>query len=292
MTFTDHDLRPLLATAVADEPGTTDLLSGVRRAQRRRRVLVPTASVATAGALAIAAVASLGVGGAPSAQATVTAAAAHTAGQSFRVRIVSGQGTYNGAFDPARRTGRLTFPGGGEDLYVGDTVYMRNTGPKASPLPPGKHWISALRMSNAQMAKIGAAIEVVKLGAQDPQFVLQQLRSATHVRDAGSTSGSGWTGHRYSFTVTNAPDAKGSAMTASGTVAVDSQGLVRALDITAEGQGRGVHSVMEFSDYGLKVDVMSPPADQVAWSKSDRPPAGKMEHKPGASASPVPHASR
>jgi hypothetical protein len=49
---------------------------------------------------------------------------------------------------------------------------------------------------------------------------------------------------------------------------------------------------MEFSDYGVKVDVTAPPADQVAWSKSDRPPAGQAEHKPGVSASPVPRASR
>jgi hypothetical protein len=292
MISTGDEIRPLLAAAVSDEPPTTDLLSGVRRAQHRRRVLVPVASVTTAGALGVAAVTVLGVGGAPSAQATVTAAAAHTSDQSFRVRMVGNRGIYNGAFDPAHRTGRLTFPDGGEDRYVGDTLYMRNAGAKAISLPPGKRWISVPRMTNAEMAEIGPAIEVVKLGAQDPQFALRQLRSATHVRDAGSTSGAGWTGHRYSFTVTSAPDAKKVAMTATGTVTVDSNGLVRVLDITATGAGSPTHSVMEFSDYGVKVDVTAPPADQVFRSKTDRMPAGKkeykLERKPAASPSPRP----
>jgi hypothetical protein len=265
MTLTDdpgQDLRPLLAAAVADGPGPADLLSGVRRAQRRRRVLVP----AVAGGAAAAAVAAfVSVGGAPSAQATVTAAAAHTGGQSFRVHITEQDRTYDGAFDPAHRTGRLASPAG-EDRYLGDTVYTRNPGREKFALPAGKSWVSAPRMSAGDLGRIGTAIEVIKLGPQDPQFVLQRLRSATRVRETGSASGNGWTGHRYSFSISDRRDAKGGVLTASGTVTVDSHGLVRVLSLqTGEGGPKDgkTNAVIEFGDYGVRVDVTPPPAAQV-----------------------------
>lgn len=289
MTLTEdpgQDLRPLLAAAVADGPGPTDLLAGVRRAQRRRRVLVP-ATAATA--VAAAAVAFVSVGGAPSAQATVSAAAAHTGGQSFRVHITEQDRTYDGAFDPARRTGQLASQVG-EDRYIGDTVYTRNPGHEKVALPPGKSWIAAPRMSADDLGKIGTAIEVIKLGPQDPQFVLQRLRSATRVRETGSASGNGWTGHRYSFTINDRRDAKGGVLTASGTVTVDSQGLVRVLAFNvAKPDSKkvtdprsAIDSVIEFRDYGVRVDVTAPPAAQViAWDRLE--PSTPV---PGASGAP------
>jgi streptogramin lyase len=102
----------------------------VRRAQRRRRVLVPAAATAVAAAAVVTIVS---VGSAPSAQATVSAAAAHTGGQSFRVHITEQGRTYDGAFDPAHRTGQLASPVG-EDRYIGDTV---STG-SARPLRYGR----------------------------------------------------------------------------------------------------------------------------------------------------------
>jgi hypothetical protein len=285
MTLTDdpgQDLRPLLAAAVADGPGPTDLLSGVRRAQRRRRVLVP----AVAGGVAAAAVAAfVSVGGAPSAQATVTAAAAHTGGQSFRVHITERDRTYDGAFDPAHRTGRLASQAG-EDRYLGDTVYTRNAWHGKVALPAGKSWISAPRMSAGDLGRIGTAIEVIKLGSQDPQFVLQRLRSATRVRETGAASGNGWTGHRYSFSISDRRDAKGGVLTASGTVTVDSHGLVRVLSLqTGEGgqkDGR-TNAVIEFGDYGVRVDVTPPPAAQVVAVDRLTPPRPVA----GASAKPT-----
>jgi hypothetical protein len=293
MTLTDGPgLRPLLAAAVADGPGPTDLLSGVRRAQRRRRVLFPAVA---AGVAATAVVAFVSIGGAPSAAATVSAAAAHTGGQSFRVHITAQDRTYDGAFDPARRTGRLASPVG-EDRYIGDTVYTRNTKPKGVVLPSGKRWISMRRTSAAELGKMGTIIEVIKVGPQDPQFVLQRLRTATRVRETGSASGNGWTGHRYSFTINDRSDAKGLALSASGTVAVDSRGLVRVLSLHAvePGQkGGGSDSVIEFGDYGVRVEVTPPPAAEViAFDRLNLPrlkanapsrkPAEAGSAKPGA----------
>jgi hypothetical protein len=269
---TGADLRPLLAAAVADAPPDTDLLSGVRRT-RRRRALVPLASVTAAGALC--GVAVLTVGGTPSAQATVTAAAERSAGTSFRVHLTSERGVGDGVFDPAHRLGRLTYPGG-EHRYVGDTVYTRTTGPKAVPLPQGKHWVAEPRLDAADVAQMGPALEVIKLGPQDPAYVLGRLRSATHVRDAGTASGPGWTGHRYAFTLRGGGTVKGPVLTESGTVAVDSRGLVRVLDLAVragDGPGRPVHSVVEFGDYGVRVDVAAPPAREVIADKASRPDA-------------------
>jgi hypothetical protein len=298
MTLT-HDsgdgLRPLLAEAVSDRPAGTDLLAGVRRARRRRRVLVQAGSLATAGALGAAALVVWPLGGTPSAQARLVAAVEHTSGQGFHVHIVSGPtgAVYDGAFDPGRQTGRLVFPGGGQDLYVGDTVYTENTGPKAETLPAGKHWISSPRTTMAEWARMGTAIEVLKLGPQEPQLVLRQLRSATNVRETGPASGPQWTGHRYSFTVAGEADAKRQGLTVTGTVAVDSHDLVRVLDLTvrpqspANSKGAATHSVIEFSGYGAPVDVAAPPADQVIGVEKVQPPrSGKYPHKTVISKSP------
>jgi hypothetical protein len=130
-------------------------------------------------------------------------------------------------------------------------------------------------MSAADLGKMGTIIEVIKLGPQDPQLVLQRLRSATRVRETGSASGNGWTGHRYSFTINDRSGAKGPAPSALGTVAVDSQGLVRVLSLHAvePGQkGGGSDSVIEFGDYGVRVDVTPPPAAEViAWDRLNLP---------------------
>jgi hypothetical protein len=274
------DLRPLLATAISDRPAATDLLAGVRRARRARRVVVRTASLATAGALGAGALAVWSAGAPASAQAQLVAAVENTSGQGFHVHTVSKDsagvkdsgGLLEGAFDLATHTGRLATSGGGQNLFVGDTVYTENVGAKALKLAAGKHWISSPRMTEAELAQMGTAIEVLKFGAQDPQLVLQQLRSATNVRETGPASGAGWTGRRYSFSVEDKADAKGGSLSVTGTVAIDSQDLVRVLDLTvltkrSEGpaapKGDESNVVIEFSDYGATVDVTAPPADQV-----------------------------
>jgi hypothetical protein len=255
----DEEIRPLLAAAVSDGPGTADLLAGVVRAQRRRRVLVPAMSLSTAGVLGAAAFTVFTFGGTPSAEAQIAAAVDASTGQSFHVHIVSGSGVYDGAFDPARRVGRMALPSGGVDLFVGDTEYL-STAEGKGKLPPGKQWISARRPTQADWDRLGPAVQLLKLGPQDPQLILDQLRSASGVKDLGAASGPGWTGHRYSYTVTSASGPAGKAFSASGTVSVDSHNLVREVVMRTSGGGR---SVLTFGDYGTPVSVTAPPADQV-----------------------------
>jgi hypothetical protein len=240
---------------------TPDMPSGGWRALRRRRVLLSAG--AAAGMLA-ATVAVVTVGGAPSAHAKVTAAAAHSAGKSFHVHIsAQSESVLDGAFDPARRVGRVSYSGG-EILYLGDTTYMRSTGPEHLPLPPGKRWLSA-------PGPIEASIE-----AFNPQYGLDRLRSVTNVREAGAASGPGWTGRRYSFT----DPGEGNA---GSLLAVDSHGLVRVLEFNfnePHGGGPG-HVVEEFGDYGARVDVTAPPADEVIASDKLQPKMPKASKRPG-----------
>lgn len=276
LVFESDDLRPLLAAATSDGPPAVDLLAGVRRSQRRRRAIVPAASLATAGALGLTAFAVLTLGDSPSAQAKVAAAVARTSGRSFHVHIAqSGQGGhggtayYDGLFDPATRTGRMSYPGGAENRYLGDLQYTENIGPKAIPLPAGKHWIAYPRMT-ADLAKLPLVVSLPKLAPQDPQAELRQLRSATDVKDGGGASGPGWTGHRYTFSL-RGDDRKG-GLQATGSVDVDSSGLVRRLALAlqpdqthqqATKAGGDSNLVMDFGDYGTRVAVAAPPADQV-----------------------------
>lgn len=287
MTFTDagEELRPLLTAAVADAPASADLLTGVRRRVRRRRHVMVPAGVAAACATVAGVVSVVSVSEAPSARAAVSAAAEHSSDLSFRVRITGG---YQGEFDPAHRTGRLTGPDGQDVRFVGDTVYLRagiggkeGTVGKGPSLPPGKHWVSMPRPSEAELARMGPAIAVLKLGPVDPQLVLARLRSATVVHETGAASGAGWTGHRYSFALRDTDNVKRPAGTISGTVTVDTRGLVRAMSMTNSTEGGGGPSVLEFGDYGTAVNVTAPPPGEVIDGDQVRVPA-KPEHKPGA----------
>lgn len=265
------DLRALLTAATSDGPAATDLLGAVRRSQRRRRIVVPAASLATAGALGAAALVVFSFGDTPTARAQVVAAAERTAGQGFTVHIVSGPGQaiYNGAFEPARQLGRMTMPGGGETRYLGNLAYVENVGPKAQELPAGKHWI-VLQAPRHGMEKMPAAIRLIKLAPQDPQQALQQLRSATDVRDQGRASGPGWSGRHYTFTVVDVERGPGKPgarpLRATGSIDVDGQGRVRRVDLTLQDDGMpagAAHTVMDFGDFGAHVTVSAPPSDQV-----------------------------
>jgi hypothetical protein len=288
MTFTHdagEDLRPLLAAAVSDGPAAPDLLSGVRRARRRRRVLVPATSLAAAGALSVAALAVLSVEGAPSAQAQVTAAATHSSGQSFHVHITDGTSQmipYDGEFDPASRTGRLATGAGIEIRYVGDTRYLRPAEMERPRLPKGKAWISEPRPDHGGLLPIGV-VQVLDFGPQDSQSLLARLRSATSVRETGRASGTGWTGHRYAYSVPG----ERNVVSISGTVDVDSRGMVRVLSLSTRISGVAKkfgdatsRTVMEFSDYGTRVQVAAPPADQVI--RADRIPPRIPPRKPSS----------
>jgi hypothetical protein len=304
----EAELRSLLTAATEDPPAGIDLLHKVRRAgeRSRRRVLVPVLSTLGTASLAGAAVLAVtSLTGTPSARAQVAAAAEHTSGQGFRVHITDtgSRSTLDGVFDPARRTGRMTTSSGVENRYLGDLVYTYvperdNTAlppGKAQVMPPGKTWIVYTR-GTAFSQDMPPAIGLIKLAPQDPQLALRQLRSATDVHERGTASGSGWTGHRYTFSVSGGNEKGSAGQRASGSVDVDDQGRVRRLDLTlaagehkagqadkpgkaAEPPASPVHMVMDFSDYGARVGVAAPPAAQVVRAELLPAPDGATRGK-------------
>jgi hypothetical protein len=281
----DHDadweaeraVRALLVDATGGGPPETDLLGGVRRrvARRRARRRVLAASLATLSAASAIAVAALLVPvttGTPSAQARVAAAAGRTSTEGYRVQIVYSGGVrrgaeagkssrMEGAFDPARRTGRLRLPAEGLEVrFVGGMVYMELP---ARQRPRGKHWLAQEHRFDPHL-DAPALVRLTKLAWQDPQRELARLRSAAAVRELGSVAGDGWSGRRYAFELAAGKDVTPSRVT--GTVDVDQAGRVRRLEVGTTPAG-AVHMVMVFRDFGARETVLAPPAHQVVHAR-------------------------
>jgi hypothetical protein len=292
----DHDadwedgraVRALLVVADGDPP-ETDLLGGVRRRVARRRVRrrVLAASLATLSTASAIAVASLLVPvgtGTPSAQARVAAAAGRTSTEGYRVRIEYSAGDQGGAkagtwsvtegaFDPARRTGRLRMSRDGLEVrFVGGMVYMELP---AALRPSGKRWLVRQHRLELQL-DAPALARLSKLAWQDPQRELARLRSAAAVRELGPVAGNGWSGRRYAFELANGKYVVPSRVT--GTVDVDQAGRVRRLEVMPQRTGP-TRVVMEFRDYGARETVLAPPASQVLplieWHRGETKPKAR-----------------
>jgi hypothetical protein len=260
----ERAIQALLTAATSDGPPATDLLDKVRRRARRRRVLVPSlATLATAGVAAAVALAAPAMTGAPPARASarelVAAAATRTAQEGYRVRLTStkstpsgtSSGTVEGAFDPARRTGRLDLGEGLEVRYVGDMVYR--------PVAPDR-WIVGPQGYPEGISRLASFGDVA---LQDPRQALDQMRSAGDVHEQGPVAGDGWSGVRYGFTMTDRH------FRVTGSVDVDGDGRVRRLALTSRASDRAnglfgtVRGVLEFWDFGPQEPVTAPPAAQV-----------------------------
>ncbi len=290
--MTEDEIRPLLHAASCDIPPGVDLLARVRPARRARRVLVPVlASAGTAAAAGAVVLTAVSVGGAPSAQAQVAAAIQQTAQQSFKVHIVQDSGgTYEGASDPSRQVGWSKLVNDSlEWRYIGQTSYARRPG-----LPDGKLWLAEPRPTAAELAKLSAQVLLIKVAPDDPQVALERLREAKSFKASGTASGAGWTGKRYTFSIPASSDDKGGFGATTGSIAVDDQGRIRQVTFTMGGrlaspkpgngpakgdQSTGLKEVMEFSDFGVPVNVTAPPADQVetqsAYPRPDNPKKSK-----------------
>jgi hypothetical protein len=274
-------VRALLEAASGDGPPTTDLLRQVRRRTRRRRALVP--SLATLGTLGVvAAVAATATVTTPPAQASarelVAAAVSRTARDGYRVRVTgrkSGEpvtGITEGVFDPARRTGRMVAVApdkGHVIILVRDRVYVQipaHLVGRQPGVPKNARWILRGR-DNVNELDVPRLAEFGRVALQDPQQALDWVRRAGDVREQGPASGKGWAGVRYAFRL-----AEGRWLV-TGTVDVDRDGRVRRLELTsrvtdrawaaAHGLGATAHSVLEFWDFGIRVRVSPPPANQV-----------------------------
>jgi hypothetical protein len=274
----EQAVRALLQAASGDGPPTTDLLRAVRRRSRRRRALVPSlATLGAAGVVAAVAVATT-VTSPPPAQASarelVAAAVTRTAQDTYRVRVTGTKtpdktvGITQGAFDPGRQTGRMVAVApdkGHVTIHVGDRVYVQVVG-RQPGIPAHARWL--LRGGgHPRDAGISELAEFHRLAQQHPQRALDLVRRAGEVRELGPASGRGWTGVRYAFELAD------QRWLVDGTLDVDGDGKVRRLEYTSRATDRPwavergvaatVHSVLEFWDFGVPVEVAAPPADQV-----------------------------
>ncbi|WP_426506738.1 hypothetical protein ACPPVO_52105 [Dactylosporangium sp. McL0621] len=262
--MSQHEVRALLLRATEDRPPGLDLVAGLPAVRRRApaRALVPLVALGVAAA-AIVSVLLLALPlGEPSAQAQVAAAVENIDQQSYRLHGTGGDGrAFEGAFDPARRVGVITVPGEDrETRFIGDLMYVREQGATT--------W-TAYPRTGLDTAPV--AVALVKLGPLDTQALLRRLRSATDVREAGSASGDGWTGKRFTFVVVDKAEAKqpeGRSETLTGAVDVDDQGRVRRLQVGFDTSGR--REVMEFGDFGTPVTVTAPPAADVDRSPTEK----------------------
>jgi hypothetical protein len=250
-----------------------ELLRRVRRRttrRRRARALVPAGAVAAlGGAAALAVTLTATVASAPSAFAAVTAAAAKTSAESFRVTM---HGTSNelgstshweitGAFAPSRGVGEEAINSGKiKVLYSGKHIYQKvqNTPGAGKPWDEFKIWPMTA-------TEIATSPQFGGEEAADPSVLLSLLKSAGTVTDEGPASGLGWTGTKYGFTVATPKDTQ----LATGTVDVDGKGQVRHLQETfAVEVGRGRHFTftedVTFSGFNIPVTVTVPPASQVS----------------------------
>ncbi|WP_248963623.1 hypothetical protein [Sphaerisporangium perillae] len=261
----ERELRTLLIKATEDRPAGIDLMPRMTHRPKRTRSLVPM--IAAVGVVAAVGTTVLVLPGSqPSAQAQVAAAIENTSSESYRIHVDAGVKTFDGAFDPVQRVGSITGHGDGTDTrFIGDLMYIREPGaPKWTVYP----------RSEALRKDAPAATVLVKLAPLDPQGALQQLRSATDVREDGSASGTGWTGQRFKFSL-NSDERLGSSnasdkpFTVTGAVEVDDQGRVRRLEVTFSDNGQ--RDVMDFGDFGTPVTVTAPPADQVQQKPDDNP---------------------
>jgi hypothetical protein len=289
MNGADEDVRTMMVAASSDMPPGIDLLRGVRERQApawrpqsryRMRALVSAAAVAVVGGGAVlAATLTATVATAPSAFAAVTAAAAKTSTESFRVSMNitaterSVQGTtrldwrVTGESDPSHGVGQETILSKAtlskeplEIRFIGQDIYVKVHAPTI-----GKPWAEAARWPRLTARQLVVTPDFGSQEAVDPGALLALLKSAGTVTDEGPASGPGWTGTKYGFTVA----ASGGVSSATGTAYVDSQGEVRRLlTVITLQTGGGYHSTstedISFSDFGAAVSVTAQPASQVS----------------------------
>ena len=152
--------------------------------------------------------------------------------------------------DPVRQllAGYCSDPDIGDVRRVGGYTYYSSRGVRWSRRPT-----ASIKTSPA-----GSTINGFTAAA--PQQLLAELKEAVRVTSAGPASGPGWTGTRYGFSGTFQKTVE-----LTGTVTVDQQGRVRGVVLTTREPGAGalvMTQALTFSDFGARVAVTPPPADQ------------------------------
>ncbi|HEY6785936.1 MAG TPA: hypothetical protein VI365_01370 [Trebonia sp.] len=284
-----REARRLLASAletVPDDPTAADgLLRAVRRrhARRRRsRALLLTGAAAAAAGTAAVALLSVTVAAAPPALAAVTGALSRAGSESFRmnltVTIAPAQPLLpsplriTGELDLKRHLGQETISNGWRTLIVGGNAYTKILPSQTSQFGTGgKLW------TETPLPAVEDELPYKSPGGRlawdfnsnrpfNPQAVLALLNSnAKLLDDEGPVSGPGWTGTRYTFTVSHPQDTGGLVDSITCTMDVDRQGHIRHLAQTTVFGTTGKPTYMAdfiFSDFGIRFSVTPPPASQ------------------------------
>jgi hypothetical protein len=265
---TEDDLRAAFIALERHAPDAARVLPGVsgeRRARKSRRTRLVLAGAVAVTAVAVTAV-TLTIGSAPPAVATVTSALTRTLAQSYHFgdqggsyNIRNGQITDRAHYtctseiDPVRQLAATSCSVGGVDREVGGYTYLSIVDPVGHP---GKHW------ERVPTAPLGLWLPAINgYSTATPQQILSEIEQIGKVTVVGPASGPGWTGTRYAFSAS-----RGSRRVISGTVDVDQQGRARSLVVTARSTSEVnvsvVTQVLTFSDFGERVTVTPPPADQ------------------------------
>lgn len=271
MNDTEAEARRLLAAATEDMPPGTNLLDGfvaARQRDRRTRGRVML-SAGAAAAAALGTAVALTIGSTPPALATITSALTRTLTQSYHLTTQDGgyhirNGRITGRYidttctikaDPVRHLEEFSCSNLPVVREVGSYRYVRFVGPVRRP---GKHW-TRYPPACQDLSKIA----INGFTGAPPQQMLSEIKKAGKVIVAGPASGPGWTGTRYAFSTAT------QWQRLSGTMDVDQQGRTRNLALTIR-SGPASASVMTqtltFSDFGARVTVTPPPADQTfSW---------------------------
>ena len=216
----------------------------------------------------------------PTASATVAGALASTSAGSYSFTLdstvnftgrVMHSDVVTGAYDPRHRLGTELLAAG-TPHGVPVRVQVRFTGGYVyTQAAPGSGLGEPWNKSPVPSATAMPGYDVYGFATDQPVSPAELsavLRSAgTTVREAGPTSGPGWTGSRYAFSA-RFPAAY---ETVSGTVDIDQQGRVRRLaTITTKGtHGRiTTDRDLTFGNYGAPVPAITPPASQVRYTST------------------------
>jgi hypothetical protein len=283
MNDADQDGRHAFPVGSADVPPRTGPLRDVREwgtaARRRygsRRALVSAgAVVVVAGAGVMTALFAVSGGGAPSALSTVTGALAKTSAEGYSFSLdstvqvngrVRNSSAVSGVFGPMHEVGTELLTTGYEQRpvqarirFIGKYVYTWVSPGSGLGKPWNKSPVPPLKAGQPQGGDPYGFVSDQPVSGGELSGV---LRYAHAVRDAGSVSGPGWVGTKYTFA------ARLSGESVSGVVYVDRQGRVRRLATISIGGDVTTRRDLTFGDFGVHETVAAPPASQTGYTST------------------------
>jgi hypothetical protein len=206
--------------------------------------------------------------------------------------VPGGSFTMNGEGEFAKKRGRMTFdlseagvPGGSmEMIFDGLVIYMKFPPELAAVLPGGKSWVKMdlEELGKQQGIDFG---ELMQFSQSDPTQSLQYLRGASDdFEKVGEEAVRGVETTHYRGTIDlrkaaeALPDSARKSfdrvieLTGASKIPfdvwIDDEGLARRVNYdqalpTSNGQEASMALTMEFFDFGVEVDVESPPENEV-----------------------------